>query len=202
MEKFRSAVWVTPTGIISYPQIVKPSENKFKGTMAYSCSLLIPKSEDLSSLKEAMKGVSHPDATKPLKANIKDGDTWANDDGVLKKEKNTEYAGHWVLTASIPEVTKKGQRNLVMVVNSANQELTPEQAADQIYGGAYCKLVIELLPWVMAGREGVALRLKGVQKVKEGEPFSRSINVKEYFKPIDPVEPTVSQDDELMGMLG
>lgn len=149
--------FVTGKVRFSYAHVFQPAET-LNGTMKYSVSILIPKTdkdtiarfnkafEETKAANAALWGGTVP---KMLKGGLRDGDA-ERDDPV--------YAGHYFINANSSE--KPG------VVDA---ELNPIMDQSEFYSGCYGRASITLYPYDMSGSKGIAAGLNNVQKLEDGE---------------------------------
>ena len=98
---------------------------------------------------------------------IKDGDTGLNKKGILLKEKNPEYAGHWIVRAGCG-----GGRIPDAILAQRDAKGQPIYVTDQatIYGGCKCRVNMNAYTYSNKS-DGVTFGLNGVQKWEDGESF-------------------------------
>lgn len=151
---------------LSYPVLFKPENFKDDPedkAPSYRISMLIDKSEDLTSLKAAAaaaleKGIKKfPDwkGKKPrdLKSPFLDGD---GDDG------DEVSAGCWIVRARTgADKHKPG------IVNRNRVAITDPE---EIYAGCYCRASLRATPY-NKGNKGISFILLNVQKLEDGEPL-------------------------------
>ncbi|MDA8113552.1 MAG: DUF2815 family protein [Acidithiobacillus sp.] len=143
---------------------------------AYSMTAMIDKNvpEQMAWLKQLYKDAEEalaekwPDPAKrpriPLigetNSLFKDGDKTTDKQGVPLKEKNPEYAGHYILRMS--------SKVKPFVVDRNRQEIL---TADEVYGGCFCKVNCNVYTYEMELNKGITCGINGVQKWAEGERF-------------------------------
>lgn len=154
--------FVTGKVRFSYANVFTPGETP-NGTLKYSVSILIPKSdtdtvnrfkkafEDTKTANAAVWGGSVP---KLLKGGLRDGDAEKDDPA---------YAGHFFINASSNE--KPG------IVDA---DLNPIIDTSEFYSGCYGRASITLYPYDTSGSKGIAAGLNNVQKLEDGEKFGGS----------------------------
>lgn len=168
----------TPPVRISYPAIFeKHAPQSGSGAPAYSVALMFDKKdkEHMAFLKLLMADMTKllegnwPDpATRPRiplhghdKSPIKDGDTACNQQGIPLKEKNPEYAGHFILRAA-------SYGDAMTVVDRNKAEILDRGA---VYGGCFCKINLNAYARMRSDNPGISIGLNGVQKWADGESF-------------------------------
>ena len=143
----------------SYANVFQPAETP-NGTLKYSVSILIPKSDKdtvarfqkaFDELKAANANYFGGSIPKMLKGGLRDGDA-EKDDPV--------YAGHYFINASSNE--KPG------IVDA---DLNPIIDTSEFYSGCYGRASITLYPYDTSGSKGIAAGLNNVQKLEDGEKF-------------------------------
>jgi hypothetical protein len=139
--------------------VFEPAET-LNGSLKYSASILIPKSdkdtvarfnkafEETKQANAAFFGGSIP---KVLKGGLRDGDT-EKDDPI--------YAGHYFFNANSNE--KPGV---------VDQDVNPIIDKDEFYSGCYGRASITMYPYDASGSKGIAFGLNNVQKLEDGEKF-------------------------------
>lgn len=146
------------------------------GAEKYSCSLLIPKGDQVTlakyqaALQHAIlqgekKGYWQASRLPSnLKLPIRDGDQEC-------AEKGEEYAGNWFLNAS-------SARKPHIVDLNRNDIYDPSE----VYSGCYARVCINLYPFSKKGNKGIACGLEAVQKVADGELLGTApVNIEEAF---------------------
>ena len=151
--------FVTGKVRFSFVHVFEPAET-LNGSLKYSASILIPKSdkdtvarfnkafEETKQANAAFFGGSIP---KVLKGGLRDGDT-EKDDQI--------YAGHYFFNANSNE--KPG---------IVDQDVNPIMDKDQFYSGCYGRASITMYPYDASGSKGIAFGLNNVQKLEDGEKF-------------------------------
>lgn len=149
--------FVTGKVRFSYAHVFQPAETP-NGTMKYSVSILIPKTdkdtitrfnkafEDTKAANAAVWGGTVP---KMLKGGLRDGDAEKDD---------PTYAGHYFINANSNE--KPG------VVDA---DLNPILDQSEFYSGCYGRASITLYAYDTSGSKGIAAGLNNVQKLEDGE---------------------------------
>lgn len=151
--------FVTGKVRFSFVHVFEPAET-LNGSLKYSASILIPKSdkdtvarfnkafEETKQANAAFFGGSIP---KVLKGGLRDGDT-EKDDPI--------YAGHYFFNANSNE--KPGV---------VDQDVNPIIDKDEFYSGCYGRASITMYPYDASGSKGIAFGLNNVQKLEDGEKF-------------------------------
>jgi hypothetical protein len=177
----------TPTFRGSYVNVFEPRKNNLSGKMEYSLDALFAPGQDLSELHALVEAAKierwgsdkklHPkNIRSPFKnqGEVIDKNTGETRDGYvdgalylkLKSEKPIEVVDH----------------NVQKILNQS-----------EVYGGAYYKAVVNAYAYPKKGQAGitpgVALGLRSLQKVRDGDQFgSGSTNAEDFFKPVAEVE--------------
>lgn len=155
----RSARFVTPIGLASYPTLVEPRAFDEGADPKFSCSILVSKGPEadrwLAELErhrgEAIRAMWDKKAPTNLERwGVTDGDDAAD----------TNQHGHWVVKAS-----SKLRPAVVGPLRSPIGE-------DEVYGGCFCRLSVQAKAYGTTSKGGVTLELIAVQKVRDGTPFS------------------------------
>lgn len=188
----------TPAVRVSYPAVFeKRSMNG--GVPAYSVTLMFDKkdADHMAFLKLLMADMTKvlegnwPDvATRPRiplhghdKSPVKDGDTAINQQGIPLKEKNPEYAGHFIIRAT--------SYNDTMTVVDKNKADILDRS--QLYGGCVCKANINPYARMRSDNQGISVGLNGIQKWADGESFGSGAgrpNVDSMFESSGANDPT------------
>lgn len=148
---------------LSFQKLTQPEESA-KGGLKYSCLLMIPKSDTatIAALEACFKEALEEGVSKgkiPAKAVKAVEKPWH--DGDLRSDQYPEMEGFWTL--NVATYTKP-----TMVDRMRN----PLKAED-IYSGMYVRASINLYPFNFENtKRGVTGGLNGIQKLKDGEPFS------------------------------
>jgi len=156
---------INAKGILSYPYVFEPNKDgKFEATV------LIDKGDEKTkrALDLAVKAAREEGMKRVWKGIAPAGNFWSPvKDGDGTRESGTPFGeecrGKWVLRASSkirPVVVDRDKR--------------PLEDPSEIYGGCVAVALVSLFPYSMNGRKGVAARLEGVLKIKDGPRFGRS----------------------------
>ena len=149
--------FVTGKVRFSYAHVFQPAETP-NGTLKYSVSILIPKTDketvarfqkafdDTKSANAAFWGGNVP---KMLKGGLRDGD---------EEKSDPVYAGHYFFNANSNE--KPG------VVDA---ELNPIVDASELYSGCYGRASVTFYAYNAQGSKGIACGLNNLQKLEDGE---------------------------------
>ena len=157
---------------LSYEHIFVGSRFDDTQDAKYNATFIVPKDHpDLATIKRAMfeagqesfptvfKGTDWP---RGITCALKDADKDTDQDGVLLREKNPEYAGCYIVKAD------STRRPIVVDRNKA--ALTEEDGV--IYSGCYVNASIAAAGYEFGKvKKGVKCYLNGVQFVKDGERF-------------------------------
>jgi len=184
---------VTPVGVLSFPSLFEKKDFNQGGTK-YLANLMITKTnpgveEWVGTIRahaaECIKALFPEKTPDNLLMALKDGDTWKDEYGDLKKEKYPEYEGCWIVTAA-SKTTKPG----VFQTNSKGETVTLTDE-EEIYAGCLGKLSFRMFAFDH-GKKGVSFGLRGFCKTGEGEPLGEAVNVKEDFGPVAKTEETAT----------
>lgn len=147
---------ITPEARLSFPSLFVPRApmEGSAGEPKYGCTLLFPKTADLSALKAAasaaVKEKWPSGAPKGLRSPFRDG-----------SEKDLDgYAG--CIFINVSSARKPGV---------VDENLQPIIEANGIYAGCYVRASVRAYAYEKAGNRGVAFGLNNIQKVRDGEPF-------------------------------
>lgn len=141
----------------SFVHVFEPAET-LNGSMKYSASILIPKTDKagvaafnkaFEEAKQANIGYFGGSIPKNLKGGLRDGDA-EKDDKV--------YAGHYFFNANSNE--KPG------VFDENSQEIIDPS---QFYSGCYGRASVTMYPYDVSGTKGIAFGLSAVKKLEDGE---------------------------------
>lgn len=176
---------------LSYVHLEEPVAFQ-DGDPKYSATLMISKDDKktLDALKRAVRVACQEqwDAPKPPKGSnpvFKDGDKESEHkfDGGVNTEKNPEYAGHYIISAS--------NRKKVPVFDKHLNLIDPEEA----YSGCWAEVSISAFAYDVRGNTGVSFFLRGVRKVRDDEQFGGTHNVLEDFEEWDDDDDDSESDD-------
>jgi len=170
------AARTSPLVRISYPQVFVPRSFSVGDVPRYSLVVMIKKSveEQMEFMKQLYQDAAEalvekwPDeATRPRipltghdSSLFKDGDVACNNQGIPLREKNEEYAGHYIIragTTSKPQLVDKGRQAIL--------------DTNEIYGGCFCHVNLNIYTFVQPQNMGVTCGLNGVQKMEDGPAF-------------------------------
>lgn len=186
---------VTPEGRIKFPHLFRP--NAKYGSDKCSVELLIPKSSDITELKEAMKAVVQEAFGAAVKGPkdlafppIIDGDT-PNMDGKVYDENK----GHWIIRG-------KGKKNQmpIKIVDHGLRVVTDEK---EVYPGRNARLALVPYSYRQGSRPGISWQLRSVQLLPGGDRFALSPEDGDDGNDFMPVEVSVESqiafklDDEV-----
>ena len=156
--------FVTNKVRFSFVHVFEPAET-LNGTMKYSASILIPKTDKagvaafqkaFEETKQANIGYFGGSLPKILKGGLRDGDT-EKDDPV--------YAGHYFFNANANE--KPG------VFDADKNEIFDK---NEFYSGCYGRASITMYPYDVSGTKGIAYGLNAVMKTEDGEKLGGATN--------------------------
>lgn len=168
---------------LCYVNLFEPRETDNQG-QKYDCCILIPKSdkETLDLIKEAVEAAKQEGKTKKwggkippnVKTPLRDGDTEKDTD------EQPEFAGHYFFSASSTQKPGIVDRQTNLITNK-----------DEVYSGVYARVSINFYPYDSNGNKGVAVGLKNVQKLADGEPLGGS-----FQKPEDAFKDDFEDEDD------
>lgn len=151
--------FVTGKVRFSFVHVFEPAET-LNGTMKYSVSILIPKTDKdtvdrfnkaFEATKQANAAYFGGSVPKNLKGGLRDGDA---------EKEDPVYAGHYFINASANATNKPG------VVDA---ELNPIIDPTEFYSGCYGRASIDMYPYDVSGTKGIAFGLNNLQKLEDGE---------------------------------
>lgn len=193
--------YVTPVFRLSFPNLFEARAGLEGGAPKFGCSAIWTPASFTANDKKlwaALKGALDEEskrafkkAWKDLPANFKKGLR----DGA---EKDMEGYGAGTYFASLTTKIPPG------VIDREKNEISPEEGnADDIYPGCYCRATVSIYSYDNKGK-GVAIGLRAIQKVKDGERLDSRVNAADDFdEDIDSEwaddvdEPEVSGNEEL-----
>ena len=161
---------------ISYEHLMKPYTKNGREEAKYSCTLLIPKSDvatkqriDAAIQKAIQDGVSSqwggtrpPQPATPI---------WDGDGLRQNGEKfGPECAGCWVMTANSRQRQAVLDRNGDPIIDST-----------EVYSGMYARVIVNFFPYNSNGKRGIGAGLRGVQKLRDGEPLAGRVDAAAIF---------------------
>jgi hypothetical protein len=181
---------VTPVGRASFPHLAKPNAYG-----KYAITILFPKSnpkvkEFVQWLKNAVREEAlNVAGQKGFQAAMKEFVSFKDGDSVERfKTYRSEYAGHWVLSAS-----RKGDFGKPCVVNRQKQPIDPTE----IYAGCDILAYIDVYGYTFGTKKSVTIGIQHIMKAGDNEPFSSSgVPVESAFDDIDLPEDGVGLADQ------
>jgi len=151
------ATLISPKGRLSYPHLMERHTKGDYPSDMYETLLLIPKGTDISALKDACEEMlqevfkgKFKDISELEHPPIKDGDEYEDD-----------RKGHWVIKA------KSDNRPQIV---AANPKIVIDNA-EEVYGGRWAKLSLNLYSYNKAGKRGLSFGLRNVQLLDHAEKF-------------------------------
>ena len=203
--------FITPIFRLSFPYVWTPRMNQLSKKEEYSIQMLFDKKEiQMTPLvistnpKTKLEGLSMGGMADRIKKLIEfkgwaalpnvrrpfaDADVKKDMNGVIIAEKNPSAKGMIIATAkskTAPGIADCTGANLITV-------------HDEIYGGCYCKALVNIYAYDQAGNKGISIGLNGLQKVRDGEPFGNRVRAEDAFSP---VEGEASQAGDVNEMFG
>jgi hypothetical protein len=163
MAKSSKVAFVTGKVRFSFVHVFEPAET-LNGSMKYSASILIPKSDKegvaafnkaFEETKQANVGYFGGAIPKNLKGGLRDGDA-EKDDAV--------YAGHYFFNASGSEKPGIFDENSNAILDKAD-----------FYSGCYGKASITMYPYDINGTRGIAFGLNAVKKLEDGQKLGGAV---------------------------
>ena len=161
--------FATPAGLLSFPKVFKPEASPMNPDKPrYSCTILVPKQgASIDTLiGECRKVASRLWGDKFSGKLAQFGDKQPFKDGDLR-EQGDPANGHWIISANSTPKRKP------WILDRQNKPLDDEE---EIYGGEIGLLWVQPVAYDMDGIKGVKLGLEGVQKLADGEPFTKRWN--------------------------
>ena len=176
MEKKKTKKVTTPEFRASFPHLFEAHSFQEGQQKKYSIVMLIPKTADISPLKEARKDAitqKWPDPEKrpkPLRNPIRDGD--------VEKPDTDGYPGHYFITASSKQRPGVVDKNVQQIIDDS-----------EFYAGCYARATVTPYAYDTMGNRGVAFGLQNVQKLRDGDSFTGRSKAEDDFG-------VVSQDED------
>ena len=174
----------TPIGRFSYPYVFEKAKAVEEGKVGkYEVTLLIPKTEDIKPLiaacesvaKEAF-GAKFQGLSKLKHPPIKDGDDKGPEDPAY---------GHWVIRAK--------SKDKPVIVGPDRRPITNK---DDIYGGAWGRLLVCPASYQMPLSFGITLYLSALQKARDGERFGgNAVRAEDAFEELAFAEPVSIEEN-------
>ena len=166
----------------SYAHVWEPKAVEPGDEPKYSVCLLIPKSEKvtLAKIKKATAAALENGREKfggKIPKNYKD----PLRDGDVDKEDNEEYRDHYFINCS--------SKDKPQIVDS---QISPILEKDEFYSGCYGRASVNFYAFNTSGNKGVAVGLKNLQKIADGERLSGG-----YSDPEDDFAEDFDDDDLL-----
>lgn len=161
---------MTPEFRVSFPAVFTPRAAVEGQEKKYSITMLFDKKTDLTALKQAVASVL-AEKYGPDKAKWPKGLRLPFRDGSEK-----DYSGYEnVIFASATSKIKPGV---------VDQNVQPIIEPSEFYGGCYARATVNAYAYDVSGNKGVALGLRNVQKLRDGEAFSGKNDASKDFDAI------------------
>lgn len=195
-EKAKS--FTTPVFRISFPNLFVAKAGEDGGKLKFGCQAIWTPANFTATDKKLwneMVGALNDECIKRFKKPLKEMP--ANFKKGIREgaEKELEGYGAGTRFASLTSTLGPG------VVDRDKQVISPEEGnADDIYPGCYCRAKVTVYSYDNKGR-GVALGLRNVQKVKDGDRLDSRVSAQDDFDDdidpdwLDQDEPAVDADD-------
>lgn len=188
--KKRTGKTTTPLFRLSFPAIWEPRDKMGGNGTEYSITMLFPKGTDLTALKRlALDAVNAKWGTDKNKwpPNLRvDWKTFLSTTGrdgwPFRDGDEQDYDGY------------EGQISVRATCRSRpavfDKQVKPIIGPDEVYAGCYCYASVTAYAWEhqASKNRGVSFGLLGIQKVMDGEPFSRGADPSD-FQPYTDFEP-------------
>jgi hypothetical protein len=164
-KKFKLEV-LSPEFRISFPKLFTPEKILNTGEPKYSMQMLFDKSIDLINLKKAVAQVAAEEYGANWKSlpkfhlPFRDGDELA----LEKPEGKGEYLKGNIVATATANIKFPPQ-----IVNTKKVEILDES---EVYGGCYCRAVLQVYPFDFAGKKGVTFGIQLVQKLRDAEKLA------------------------------
>ena len=153
------------TGLVrlSYPHLFEKDEASDK----YSASLIIPgdDKESLKVLNEAIEKAKESGKSSKWGGKVPSKLTLPIHDGAESTDSSGAYDGNYYFSARSSSKPKIFDEDGIEIVDS-----------DDVYPGCYVRAIIAFYPYNNS-QNGVGVILKGIKKVKDGDPLGGSSNV-------------------------
>lgn len=153
------------TGLVrlSYPHLFEKDEASDK----YSASLIIPgdDKESLKVLNEAIEKAKESGKSSEWGGKVPGKLTLPIHDGAESTDSSGAYEGNYYFSARSSRKPKLFDEDGIEVIDS-----------DDLYPGCYVRAIIAFYPYNNS-QNGVGVILKGIKKVKDGDPLGGSSNV-------------------------
>lgn len=153
------------TGLVrlSYPHLFEKDEASDK----YSASLIIPgdDKESLKVLNEAIEKAKESGKSSKWGGKVPSKLTLPIHDGAESTDSSGAYDGNYYFSARSSSKPKLFDEDGIEVIDS-----------DDLYPGCYVRAIIAFYPYNNS-QNGVGVILKGIKKVKDGDPLGGSSNV-------------------------
>jgi len=185
---------LTPEGRCAFMHVFEPSTDPFGG-VSYSVRLMFPKTMNMAWIEDAWKAVcieefktATPPGLRPLyskdpeqdKGFIQDGDLRYQTAPIEKKPLYEAYRENWIVPLKTsPEAPPA-------VVGPDKVEIVDRSA---FASGDYARAVIEVSAYTMKrlSKPMVSVRLRAIQKTRDGERFSGGVSASQAVEMLDEV---------------
>lgn len=175
MAKQNNTKVVTGVVRLSYANVWEPKSIN-GGAEKYSCSLIIPKSDNETinainaAIDCAIKEGTHKFGGKipnkaALKLPLRDGDVERDDDA---------YKGCYFVNA-----------NSTTAPQIVDRRVRPIMDRNEVYSGVYAQVSISFYAFNSNGNRGIACGLGNIQKVRDGEPLGGRTNASDEFTTLE-----------------
>jgi hypothetical protein len=165
-----NTAFLTPTAILAFPVLDAPKADR-RGQLKYSCVLLIPKTSDITAIKNAIAaakaaGFPDPKTHAGLKSGVKDGDK-PNGNGNIPNG----YPGHWAINCVTKYAPALVDEKVQKVLN----------VKDKFYPG--CKVIAQINAFTFNtdGNRGVSFGVSAIQWVGHGTKLASSVDPAKVF---------------------
>lgn len=198
-EKKNSGKVTTPKFRLSFPSIFEPKKKMASDDLEYSIVMLFPKGTDLSSLKKLAfdacvakwgtdKAKWPPNLRNDWKSYLSSSgkDGWPFRDGDMQ-----EYDGYPGMIS-----VRASSSNKPAVFD---RRIQPIFEKDEVYAGCYCHASVTAYAWdhTASKNRGVSFGLLGIQKVEDGEPFTRRADPGDFTPYEDMSESAGNYSDDM-----
>lgn len=181
---------VSPVGILAFHSAFVARGNRLDAAKApeFVAELLFPADADLTILRQVAANAArekwgaqldNPAFRAALKKPIRD-----QIERLVKGPKEGYTAGQFFMRASAKQEFKPQVRDAA----NGGEILEPRL----LYAGCYARLILAPFTYETKGNMGVSFGLRGIQKVRDGEPFKSAGDATAAFRPVAGAAPAAN----------
>lgn len=170
---------------LSYAHLVEPWAWTPGTEAKYSTSILINKNDErnITLIQNAVKAALDAGLQRKFNGRKPANPKLPLRDGDVERPDDPSYQGHYFLNANSKQAPKL-----------VDQQLNPILDREEIYSGCYVNISLDFYAFSVNGNQGVAVSLRNVQKLRDGDSFGvQGASVEDDFTVITPTTPQAPQ---------